>query len=322
MNAIQVHQYGDSKQLIFEQVPMPEPKKGQARVKVAAIGLNFVDVYQRKGVYPNPLPFSPGNEFSGTVDALGEGVKDFKIGDRVATASGIGAYAEFALAGTDKLVHLPDEISLEMAAAVLLQGITAHYLAISTFPLKPGMTALIHAAGGGVGQLLVQIAKMRGARVIGTASNEEKARLAREAGADELILYTQQDFKSEVQKLTNGLGVDVVYDGVGKTTFTDGLDCLKPRGYMVLFGQASGPVEPVDPQTLNRKGSLFLTRPSIAHYLLTREETMQRTGDLFRWMAEGRLKVHIDRSFTLKEATAAHDYIEGRETKGKVVLIL
>lgn len=321
MRAIRVQEFGDASQLKQEEAPLPEPKAGEVRVKVAAVGLNFTEIYQRKGWYAFPRPFTPGGEFAGIVDAVGEGVSEFKRGDRVGTASGSGAYAEYAIAPAKLLAAIPEPVTLEQAAAVLLQGITAHYLAFSTFPLKPGDTALVHAAAGGVGQLLVQIAKMCGARVIATVSNEEKAKLAREAGADEVILYSSQDFEAETKRLTAGQGVNVVYDGVGKTTFDKGLGCLKPRGYMVLYGQASGPVDPVDPQLLNRKGSLFLTRPFMGHYLLTRDEFLQRTGDLFSWLASGKLKVRLDRSFTLAEAAQAQTYMEQRGTRGKVLLI-
>lgn len=321
MLAIRVHEFGDASQLVYEDIPLPEPKAGEVRVKVAAAGLNFVEIYQRKGQYPGQRPFTLGGEFAGVVDVLGPGVTGFKAGDRVATASGAGGYAEFAIAPAAQLLPIPGQFSLEQAAALLLQGMTAHYLAYSTFPLKPGDTALVHAAAGGVGQLLVQIAKMRGARVIATVSNEEKAGLAREAGADEIILYTRQDFEAETRRLTGGKGVEVVYDSVGKTTFAASLNCLKPRGYMVLYGQSSGPVEPQDPQILNRKGSLFLTRPSLGQYTATRDELLQRSADLFAWIASGKLKVRIDRTFPLAEAAAAHLYMEGRGTKGKVLLI-
>jgi len=321
MRAIQVHEFGDASQLKYEEVPTPEPKTGEVRVKVSAVGLNFVEIYQRKGLYPNRLPFSPGAEFAGVVDALGAGVTEFKVGERVATANGTGAYADYAIAPAARLVSVPEQVSLEQAGALLLQGLTAHYLGFSTYALKPGDTALVHAAAGGVGQLLVQIAKKCGAQVLATVSSAEKAGLAAAAGADEVIRYDTTDFEAEVKRLTGGRGVEVVYDGVGKTTFAHSLNCLKPRGYMVLYGQASGPVEPIDPQLLNQKGSIFLTRPSLGHYLLTRAELLQRTGDLFRWLAAGELKVRIDRSFALAEAAAAQVYMEGRNTRGKVLLI-
>lgn len=321
MHAIRIHEYGDRSKLVYEEAPTPQPKAGEVRVKVAAIGLNFIEIYQRKGLYPFPLPFTPGGEFSGTVDALGEGVTGFQLGERVATASGAGGYAEFAIAPANRLVPVPENISLEVAAAVMLQGMTAHYLALTTYPLKPGDSALVHAAAGGVGQLLVQIAKKCGAEVIATAGNEEKAQIAREVGADHVIEYTKEDFEAETKRLTAGKGVNVVYDGVGKSTFLQGFNCLKPRGYMVLYGQASGPVDPINPQLLNQKGSLFLTRPTLAYYLLTREELLWRAGDLFNWIGSGKLKVSIDQSFPLEDARAAQAYMEDRKTKGKVLLI-
>lgn len=321
MQAVRVHEYGDTSKLILEDLPVPEPKAGEVRVKVAATGLNFTEIYSRKGLYPGNLPFILGSEFSGLVDAVGSEVTDFHPGDRVVTASGVGGYADYALAPASRIVHVPDGVSLELAAAVLLQGITAHYLALSTYPLKPGDVALEHAAAGGVGQLLVQISKMRGAQVIATVSTEEKATLAREAGADQVILYSQQDFVVETKRITDGKGVNVVYDGVGKATFLKGLDCIKPRGYMVLYGQASGRVDPIDPQILNQKGSIFLTRPTIGYYLLTKDELLWRTGDLFNWIDSGQLKVRIDKTFPLAQAAAAQTYMEMRETKGKVLLV-
>jgi NADPH2:quinone reductase len=321
MYAIRIHEYGDAGNLSYEEAPMPEPEAGEVRVKVKATGLNFVEIYQRKGLYPNPLPLTLGAEFAGTVDAIGEGVTDFRKGDRVGTASGHSGYAEFAIAPASRLVQVPEAVSLEQAAAVLLQGMTAHYLALTTYVLKPGDTVLVHAAAGGVGQLLVQIAKKLGARVIATVSTDEKARLAHQAGADEVILYSQEDFEAETKRLTGGNGVEVVYDGVGKATFTKGLNCLKPRGLMALYGQASGPVEPINPQILNQKGSLFLTRPTLGHYLLRREEFLWRAGDLFNWIVSGELKVRIDRTFPLKEASTAHTYMENRGTKGKVLIL-
>ena len=320
MKAIHLYEFGEPEKLVYDSAALPTPKAGEVRVKVAAAGVNFVETYQRRGWYPLPLPVIPGAEFAGVVDALGEGVTGLQTGDWVATAAGAGAYAEYAIAPADKLVPVPDGVTLEQAAAVLLQGMTAHYLALSTFPLKEGDTALVHAAAGGVGQLLVQIAKMRGAYVIGTVSTEEKAALAHAAGADEVILYSQSDFGSETRRLTGGKGVDVVYDSVGKTTFQKSLNCLRPRGMLVLYGQSSGPVDPLDPQTLQHKGSLFLTRPTLGHYTLSREELTWRTGDLFNWLAGGKLKMRIDRTFALEQAAAAHAYLEARATKGKVLL--
>lgn len=320
MKAIRFYEYGGPEKLAYEEAALPEPKAGEVRVKVAATGVNFIETYQRRGWYPVALPLIPGGEFAGVVDALGEGVSGLRIGARVATASGASAYAEYALAPAAKLVAVPEGVTLEQAAAVLLQGMTAHYLAVSTYTLKDGDTALVHAAAGGVGQLLVQMARLRGARVIGTVSTEEKATLARQAGADDVILYTQADFESETRRLTGGQGVDVVYDSVGKTTFMKSLGCLRPRGMMVLFGQSSGPVEPFDPQTLQAKGSIFLTRPTLGHYTLRRDELDWRAAELFEWMATGKLQVRIDRTFKLEEARQAHEYLEARATKGKVLL--
>ncbi len=321
MKAIRVHEFGGPEVLRYEEVPLPEPGPGQARVKIEAAGVNFIDTYHRKGLYPLQLPFTPGVEGAGVVDAVGPDAEDVKPGDRVAYPLQIGSYAEYALVDAWKLVPVPEGVEPGQAATLMVQGLTAHYLTHSTYPLKPGDTALVHAAAGGVGQLLVQIAKRLGARVIGTVSTEEKARLAREAGADEVIIYAQADFEAEVKRLTDGRGVDVVYDGVGQATFEKGLNCLRPRGYMVLFGQASGPVPPLDPQVLNAKGSLFLTRPSLGHYAASRDELRQRADDLFTWAAAGELKVRIDRTFPLVEAAEAHRYLEGRHTKGKVLLI-
>jgi len=267
------------------------------------------------------LPFTPGSEAAGVVDAVGDGVTDVQVGQRVAYAQSPGAYAEYTIVPAAKLVPIPEGVSNEVAAAVMLQGATAHYLSNSTYPLKPGDVALIHAAAGGAGRLLVQIAKRRGARVFGTASTDEKEQLARSAGADEVIRYTQMDFAAEAKRLTDGLGVNVVYDSVGKDTFDKSLDSLRPRGYLVLYGQSSGRVPPVDPQTLNAKGSLFLTRPTLGNYIVTREELLWRIGDLFSWIQDGTLDVRIDKTWPLSEASEAHRYLEGRHTKGKVLLI-
>jgi NADPH2:quinone reductase len=321
MKAIRVHQNGGPEALTYEDVPVPEPGTGEARVKIEAIGLNFVDVYRRKGIYKVNLPLTPGEEAAGVVDAVGPDVTDVRVGQRVAYAQTTGAYAEYAVVPANKLVPMPDGISAQQAAAVLLQGMTAHYLCYSTYPLRAGETALIHAAAGGVGLLLVQITHGLGARIIGTVSTEEKAQLAREAGADEIILYTQADFEAETKRLTGNRGVDVVYDSVGKDTFDKSLNCLRPRGMMVLYGASSGPVPPVDPQTLNAKGSLFLTRPGLGAYVADRTELMQRAGDLFQWMRAGDLNVRVDATFPLAQAAEAHRYIEGRQTKGKVLLI-
>lgn len=328
MKAIRVKEYGDASRLTYEEAPEPEPGRREVRVKVEATGLNFIEIYQRKGLYKGNLPFIPGGEFCGTVDAVGEEASEFQVGDRVATASGRGGYAQYALAPAEKTVKVPDGIGAEQAAAVMLQGITAHYLTKSTYPLKPGDTALVHAAAGGVGRLLVQAAKICGARVLATASSE-KIKIAEESGADEVIRYAEApldvryslDFEGEVKRLTEGKGVDVVYDGVGKTTFRRGLNCLRARGMMVLYGQASGSVEPLDPQVLNQKGSLYLTRPSMGHYLQTREEFLWRVEDLFHWLQTGALKINIDRRFPLEQAAEAQHYMEAGKTKGKVLLI-
>ncbi len=321
MKAIRVHQFGGPEALSYEEISPPEPGPDEARVRIEAAGVNFIDIYQRTGQYRGQLPLTLGMEAAGVVDAVGPGVSDVKSGDRVAYAMQQGSYAEYATVPAWKLVPVPDGIDLRLAAAVMLQGMTAHYLTHSTYPLQPGDTALVHAAAGGVGLLLVQLAKRRGARVIGTVSTEEKARLAREAGADEVILYTQADFEVEVKRLTDGKGVNVVYDSVGKTTFDKSLNCLRPRGYMVLYGQSSGAVPPFDPQVLNARGSLFLTRPSLGHYVADRTELLGRANDLFRWMAAGELNVRIDQTFPLAEAAAAHRYMEARQSKGKVLLI-
>jgi NADPH2:quinone reductase len=321
MKTIRVHQFGGLEVLARDEVQVPEPGEGEARVKVEAIGVNFIDIYHRIGRYQGTLPLTLGQEAAGIVEAVGPKVTDVKIGDRVAYASVQGSYAEYAIAPAWRLVPIPAGVNAQHAAAVMLQGMTAHYLTHSTYPLKAGETALVHAAGGGTGQLLVQIAKRCGARVIGTVSTDEKAALAREAGADEVINYTQTDFDVEVKRLTNNAGVDVVYDSVGKDTFDKSLNCIRRRGYMVLFGASSGAVAPIDPQTLNAKGSLFLTRPFLAHYTADCAELLGRVNDLFKWIAAGELKVRIDKTFPLSEAAEAHRYLEGRLSKGKILLI-
>jgi NADPH2:quinone reductase len=320
MKAVRVHKYGGPEVLTLEDIPVPEPKAGEARVKLEAIGVNFIDIYQRTGLYPLPTPFTLGSEGAGVIDAVGDGVTEVKKGDRVAYAMVPGSYAEYAIVPAWRLVPVPANIDAKSAAAIMLQGMTAHYLTYSTYPLKQDETALVHAAAGGVGLLLIQIAKMRGARVIGTVSTETKAALAKQAGADDVILYTQTDFLTEVKKLTDGKGVHVVYDSVGATTFDKSLDGLRPRGYLVLFGQSSGPVPPFDPGKLAAKGSLFLTRPSLAHYTLDRAELSQRSGDLFSWIASGKLKLRVDSVYSLADAAEAHRQLEGRKTTGKVVL--
>jgi NADPH2:quinone reductase len=321
MKAVRVHKTGGPEALTYEEIPPPEPKTGEARVKIEAIGLNFIDVYQRTGLYPLPTPFTLGMEGAGVVDAVGDGVTEVKKGDRVTYAMIPGSYAEYAVVPAAKLAPLPANLDAKIAAGLMLQGMTAHYLTRSTYPLKPGETALIHAAAGGVGLLLVQAAKIAGALVIGTVSTEAKARLAKEAGADEVILYTQADFLAEVKRITDGRGVQVVYDSVGATTFDKSLDCLRPRGYMVLFGQSSGPVPPVNVGVLVAKGSLFLTRPSLNHYMLSRAELLERTNDLFDWTASGKLKLRIESAYPLKAAAEAQRQLEARQTTGKVILI-
>ncbi|WP_129673661.1 quinone oxidoreductase [Candidatus Chloroploca sp. Khr17] len=321
MRAIHVHATGGPEVLQLVDITPPEPGPGQVRVHVAAIGLNFIDTYHRTGLYKLPLPFTPGMEFAGTIDALGAGVTGWTVGDRVATASGAGGYAEYALAPAERLVAVPAEVALNQAAAVMLQGMTAHYLVTSTYPLQSGETCLVHAAAGGVGLLLVQMAKAIGARVIGTVSTEAKAALARGAGVDEVVFYTRESFPQRVRELTDGRGVDVVYDSVGATTWEGSLDSLRPRGMMVTFGNASGPVPPVSPLVLSSKGSLFLTRPTLANYIATSEELAWRTGDIFAWIGSGNLNVRIDRSYALADAAAAHRALEGRETTGKVLIL-
>lgn len=321
MQAIRIHELGDPSVLRVENVDVPTPGAGQALVKIEAIGVNFLEVYQRTGVYKTALPATLGGEAAGVVEAVGAGVSGIRRGDRVASINVLGAYAEYALAPADRLVPLPDKVTTRQAAAVLLQGMTAQYLTASTFPLARGQSCLVHAAAGGVGLLLCQVAKRRGARVIGTVSTEEKAALAREAGADDVILYTQSDFEAEVKRLTGGTGVHVVYDSVGRTTFAKGLNCLSRRGMMVLYGQSSGPVEPVDPQILNHRGSLFLTRPALAHYTAERGELFERATEVLEWVADGSLTVRIGRELPLAQAAEAHRELEGRRTTGKVLLI-
>lgn len=319
--AIRFHQTGGPEVLQWESIEVPPPAAGEAQVRHHAVGLNYIDTYHRTGLYKMPLPFIPGGEFAGTIDAVGAEVQGWAVGDRVATASGSGGYAEYALAPAAKLVRVPENVELEQAAAVLLQGMTAHYLVTSTYPLKAGESCLVHAAAGGVGLLLVQIAKKIGATVYGTVSTEEKAALAREAGADEVIRYTEESFSQRVRELTGGRGVDVVYDSVGATTYEGSLDSLRPRGYFVSFGNSSGPVPPLAPLVLSSKGSLFMTRPTLGHYIATPEELAWRANDLFAWLADGSLKPRIDRSYPLEQAAEAHIALEGRQTAGKVLII-
>lgn len=321
MKAIRIHEFGGPEVMRYEEVPTPTPDNGQVLVKLAAAGLNYIDVYQRTGLYPNNLPYTLGLEGSGSVVGVGSGVSDFKEGDRVAYTGVPGAYAEYALVPADHLVMMPDGLDEKVGAAAMLQGMTAHYLAYTTYPLKAGDSCLVHAAAGGVGLLLVQMAKQCGALVIGTVSTEEKAALAQEAGADHVIRYTEQDFEQEVKRITDGKGVNVVYDSVGQTTFDKSLNALSPLGYLVLYGQASGPVAPFDPAILNNKGSLFLTRPSLFHYIADRPSLISRAGDVLGWIAAGQLKLRMEFNFPLAEAPEAHRSLEGRKTTGKVLLI-
>lgn len=321
MKATRIHEYGGPEVLSFEEGVSLEPGEGKATVKIRAIGVNYIDIYHRTGLYKVALPFTPGMEAAGIVESVGAGVSDLKPGDRVAYAMALGAYAERAMVPFWQLVRLPEQVSFESAAAGLLQGMTAHYLTQTTYPVQKGDTVLLHAAAGGAGLLIAQMAKQRGARVIGTVSNREKASLARNSGVDDVIIYTEIDFESEVKRLTDGKGVQVVYDSVGKTTFEKSLNCLRPRGMMVLFGQSSGLVSPLDPGILASKGSLFLTRPSLGHYTLTREELLWRAGDVLNWTSSGKLKIRIDKTFPLAEAAAAHQYLESRRSTGKLLLI-
>ena len=321
MKAVRVHTPGGPDVMRYEDVPEPTAKAGEAIVKVEAAGLNYIDVYFRSGQYKAAPPFTLGMEAGGTVSAVGPNVTEVKVGDKVAYTGVPGAYAEYAAVPSARLVQLPAALTTKNGAAMMLQGMTAHYLACSTYPLKAGDTCLVHAAAGGVGLLLCQIAKLRGARVIGTVSTDEKAKLAREAGADDVILYTTQDFVAEVKRLTSGKGLQVVYDAVGKDTFDKGFDCLVPRGMMVLYGASSGPVGAFDLQTLNAKGSLFVTRPSLNHHIAAREELLQRAGELAGWIRDGKLKLRKEFEFPLKDAAEAHRALEGRKTTGKVLII-
>jgi NADPH2:quinone reductase len=320
MKIIQISKTGGPEVMELVDAPVPTPGPKQALVKVAASGVNFIDVYFRIGLYKADLPFTPGNEASGTVEAVGSDVTEVQVGDRVAYAMHRGSYAEYTVVPSAQLVKLPDHVDFRQGAAAMLQGMTAHYLTHSSFPLKKGDTCLIHAAAGGAGRLAVQMAKMLGATVYGTAGTDEKAAIAKSAGADEVIVYTRQDFVAEVKKLTGGKGLDVVYDSVGESTFLKGLDLIRPRGMMVLFGQSSGAVSPFDPSILNQKGSLFLTRPSLAHHCLTREELLWRSGDVLGWIASGQLELRIDKTYALGDAPQAHRDLEGRKTAGKLLL--
>ena len=321
MKAIRVHQHGGPEVLTYEDAPDPSPAPDQAVVKIDAAGVNFIDIYFRTGLYKTDLPFTNGQEAAGVVTAVGSDVSDIQTGDRVAYAGVAGSYAEYAAVPAARLVKLPDGVDTRTAAAVMLQGMTVHYLTHSTFPLEPGHTALVHAAAGGVGLLLVQVAKMRGARVIGTCSTQEKAAKIREAGADEVILYTEQDFETEVKRITEGEGVHVVYDPVGKTTWEGSLNCLRPRGMAVFFGNASGPVPAVEPLALTARGSLFMTRPSLAHYAAKREELLERASDVLGWVSSGKVKVVIGEVFPLSQATEAQRKLAARLTSGKLLLL-
>jgi NADPH2:quinone reductase len=321
MKAIIVENCGGPEALVYRDAEKPAPKSGEALVRLEAIGVNYIDVYHRSGLYPLPRPFIPGAEAAGVVESVGPDMTEVMVGDRVAYAMQPGAYAEYAVVPAWKLVAVPDGLSAQQSAAIMLQGMTAHYLTTSVHPLKAGETALVHAAAGGVGLLLIQLIKRIGARAIGTVSTEAKAALAREAGADEVILYTTQDFESETRRLTEGKGVQVVYDSVGRDTFLKSLSSLAPRGMLALFGQSSGPVPPFDPALLSQKGSLFLTRPSLAQYAATREELLWRAGELFNWINAGELKLRIEKTFPLRDAAEAHRQLEARKTTGKVLLI-
>ncbi len=324
MKAIRVHQHGGPEALVYEDIPTPSPGAGEALVKIAAAGVNFLDVYQRTGRYPTNPPFTLGMEGAGVVESVGPdtNVEGIAPGVRVAWAMHLGSFAEYTVVPAAKLVAIPDGVDEKSAAAAMLQGMTAHYLCETTYPVKTGETVLIHAGAGGVGLLLIQMCKRRGARVLTTVSTPEKAELARGAGADEVILYTQTDFCAETKRLTDGKGVHVVYDSVGKTTFEGSLDCLRPRGYLALFGASSGAVAPVDPIVLSQKGSLFLTRPSLANYAAERGELLQRAGDVLGWIAKGGLRLRIEHVYPLADAAQAHRDLEGRKTTGKLLLTL
>jgi len=321
MRAIRVHEYGGPEAMRLEELPTPKPGEGQALVRIEASGVNFIDVYQRSGLYKGALPLPLGLEASGVVEAVGPGVSTVRVGERVAWTGVPGSYATHNVVPADRLVTLPAGVDARAGASAMLQGMTAHYLAHSTYPLKPGDACLVHAAAGGVGLLLCQMAKRAGARVIGTVSTEDKAKLAREAGAHDVILYTREDFEAEVKRLTGGKGLQVVYDSVGRDTFDKSLNCLAPRGYLVLYGQSSGPVGVLDPQVLNAKGSLFLTRPSLNHYIASREDLVRRATEVLTWIQKGELKLRIGATFPLAEAAQAHRDLEGRKTTGKVLLL-
>jgi NADPH2:quinone reductase len=321
MRAIRIHEFGGPEAMRLEELPTPKPGDGQALVRIEAAGLNYIDTYQRTGAYKNPLPYGLGLEGAGVVEAVGSGVTTVRAGDRVAWTGVPGSYATHNAVPADRLVTLPAGVDARAGASAMLQGLTAHYLAHSTYPLKPGDACLVHAAAGGVGLLLCQMARRAGARVIGTVSTEDKAKLARDAGAHEVILYSKQDFEAEVKRLTGGKGLQVVYDAVGRDTFDKSLNCLAVRGCMVLYGAASGPVAPLDPQVLNAKGSLYLTRPSLFHYIATRDDLVKRASEVLGWIQKGELKLRIGATFPLAEAAQAHRDLEGRKTTGKVLLL-
>jgi NADPH2:quinone reductase len=321
MKAIQVKHTGGPEVMELVDLPVPVPKANEVVVKLAASGINFIDVYHREGRYKVPLPFTPGQEGAGTVTAVGADVTSVKVGDRVAWCHLLGAYAEYSVVAADRLVPIPAGVTDQQAAAAMLQGMTAQYLAYDTYPLKRGQTALVHAAAGGVGLLLTQMAHNIGARVIATVSTDEKAKLARDAGADEIIFYTKSDFEAETKQLTGGKGVDVVYDSVGKTTFEKGLNILRPRGMMVLYGGSSGAAPAIDPIILTQKGSLYLTRPSLGNYVATREDLVARSSAVFGMITSGKLKLRIEYTYPLSEAQQAHRDLEGRKTTGKLLLL-
>ncbi len=321
MHSIRVEQYGGSDQLLYKQVPKPTPKANEAIVKLHAIGVNFIDVYHRTGLYPLPLPFTLGQEGAGVVEEVGAEVQEVKVGDRVAFTGALGAYSEYHAVQAEKLVKLPEGISFEEGAAAMLQGMTAHYLAFALRALAKGDVALVHAAAGGVGLILIQLLKRLQVRVIGIVSTEAKAMLAKQAGADEVIITTQSDFETEAKRLTDGKGVQVVFDSVGKDTWEKSLNSLAMRGMMVSYGNASGAIPPFNPLMLSQKGSLFLTRPALHHYTATREELLTRATDIFRWVESGEVKLRIEHRFALKDARLAHEALEGRKTTGKILLL-
>lgn len=321
MKGIRIHEFGNAHVLKYEDTEKSEPKENEVRVRLEAIGVNFIDIYHRRGLYTNKLPFIPGMEGAGVVDKVGAGVSDVKKEDRVAYAMNIGSYAEYAVVPVWKLVKIPDYIDFKTACAAMLQGMTAHYLTHSTFKLDNNHTILLHAAAGGVGLLLTQIAKNSDAKVIGTVSTEEKAKIAKEAGADEIINYTKENFEEKVKKITDGKGVDVVYDSVGKATFEKSLNCLKPRGMLVSFGQSSGAIPEFNTRILSEKGSLYLTRPTLSNYASNKEEISQRTKDIFSWIENKELKIRIHKEFKLSEAKKAHEELESRKSTGKILMV-